>query len=216
MKRKNVRPLGTIADNIHQLVRGNIIDIGDLLLEAKAQCERGQWLYWLSAEFTWSVDSAERYMRVAQLAGQFRSLRNLKLGATTLYDLADHDGEENLPIIVEELAKHATKTPLGPRGDTWHPTAVSRHRSIHGAIHRPHRDGRAMSLTGQMGPSGRTTYGFRIEALPASRLSASLARRCRAMARGVLRRGGRPEGSRRRTAWCGRMRTNVLTFPTRT
>jgi len=28
-------------DNIHKLERGSIVDIGDLLLEAKAQCEHG-------------------------------------------------------------------------------------------------------------------------------------------------------------------------------
>jgi Protein of unknown function (DUF3102) len=114
MKPKNVRPLDTIADNINRVARGNIIDIGDLLLEAKAQCEHGQWLDWLYAEFTWSIDSAERYMMVAELAAKFRSLRNLKLGATTLYELADHEGEEDLPAIIEELAKRATKTPLRP------------------------------------------------------------------------------------------------------
>jgi Protein of unknown function (DUF3102) len=46
-KRKNVRPLDEIADNLHKLERKNIIDIGDLLIEAKAQCEYGQWLDWL-------------------------------------------------------------------------------------------------------------------------------------------------------------------------
>jgi hypothetical protein len=114
MKPKNVRSLDTIAENINRVARGNIFDIGDLLLEAKAQCEHGQWLDWLSAEFTWSVDSAERYMKVAELAAKFRRLRNLKLAVTTLYELADHEGEEDLPAVIEELAKHATKTPLRP------------------------------------------------------------------------------------------------------
>jgi hypothetical protein len=115
MKRENVRSLDAIADNINKLERGSIIDIGDLLLEAKAQCDHGQWLGWLSAEFAWSVDSAERYMKVAELAVKFRRLRNLKLAVTTLYELADHEGEEDLPEIIAELAKHATKTPLRPR-----------------------------------------------------------------------------------------------------
>ena len=65
MKRKNVRPLDTIAVDIHQLERGNIIDLGDLLLEAKSQCVHGDWLKWLTCEFDWSVDTAERYMGVA-------------------------------------------------------------------------------------------------------------------------------------------------------
>ena len=107
MKRKNARPLDTIADDINRAGRGNIIDIGDLLLEAQAQCEHGQWLGWLFAEFTWSVDTAARYMKVAKLAAKFRSLRNLKVSVTTMYELAYHEGEEDLPTIIEELAKHA-------------------------------------------------------------------------------------------------------------
>src|SRR3954451_3562042 len=96
MKRKNERSLDTIADSIHRAERTNVIDIGDLLLEAKAQCEHGQWLAWLSAEFTWSEDTAARYMKVATLAARFRSLRNLNLAVTTLYELADHEREEEL------------------------------------------------------------------------------------------------------------------------
>jgi hypothetical protein len=42
--RKNVRPLDAIAEDINKLERKNIFDIGDLLLEARAQCEPGQWL----------------------------------------------------------------------------------------------------------------------------------------------------------------------------
>jgi hypothetical protein len=113
-KQKNVRSLDTIADNINQLQRGNIIEIGDLLLEAKAQCEHGGWLNWLDIEFDWSVDTAERYMAIAELASKFRSVRNLKLAATTLYGLANRD-EENLPAIIAELAKHSIKTRLAPR-----------------------------------------------------------------------------------------------------
>jgi Protein of unknown function (DUF3102) len=116
MKQKNVRPLDTIADSIHKLERGNIIDIGDLLLEAKAQCEHGDWLDWLDAEFKWwSEGAAERYMRVAKLSAKFCNLRNLRLGRTTLYKLAEHECEEDLPAIIKELVKHATKTSLKPR-----------------------------------------------------------------------------------------------------
>jgi hypothetical protein len=114
MKHKNVRSLDTIAVNINQLERGNIIDIGDLLLEAKSQCERGDWLKWLTCEFDWSVDTAERYMGVAALNAKFRSLRNLKIAATTLYALV-YQEQDDLPAIIDELAKHASKTRLSPR-----------------------------------------------------------------------------------------------------
>jgi Protein of unknown function (DUF3102) len=116
-KRKNARTLSEIADAVHLLERTNIIDIGDLLLEAKDQeCEHGEWLDWLvDAEFDFSVGTAERYMNVAKLNAKFCTLRNLKLGATTLYELANHDDEDDLPAIIKELAKHATKTSLKPR-----------------------------------------------------------------------------------------------------
>src|SRR5260370_35459574 len=114
MKRKNVRSLDTIAVNINQLERGNIIDIGDLLLEAKSQCERGDWLKWLTCEFDWSVDTAERYMGVAALNAKFRSLRNLKIAATTLYALV-YQEQDDLPALIDELAKPASKTSLSPR-----------------------------------------------------------------------------------------------------
>jgi hypothetical protein len=114
-KPQNIRPLDVIADDINKLERGNIFDIGDLLLEAKAQCEHGEWLSWLHAEFeSYSVDTAERYMKVARLSAKFRSVRNLKLAATTLYELTDHDNGDDLQAIIKELAKHATKKRLKP------------------------------------------------------------------------------------------------------
>jgi Protein of unknown function (DUF3102) len=115
-KRKNARTLSEIADAIHLLERTNIIDIGDCLIEAKDQeCEHGEWLNWLvDAELGYSVDTAERYMKVAKLGAKYATLRNLKLGKTTLYALADHEPEEDLPAIIKELAKHATKTSLKP------------------------------------------------------------------------------------------------------
>lgn len=116
MKRKNVRTLSEIADAVHSLERANIIDYGDLLIEAKDQvCEHGDWLNWLETEFELSVNTAWRRMTVAKLAAKFPNLRNLKLGKTTFYALADHKDEADLPAIIEELAKHATKTRLAPR-----------------------------------------------------------------------------------------------------
>jgi hypothetical protein len=113
-KRKNVQSLDTIAEKIHGLERANIIDIGDLLLEAKAQIDHGDWLDWLRSEFEWSVNTAERYMKAAELRSKFSNLGNLRLAKGTLYRLADHDNDEELPTIIAELAKHATKTRLRP------------------------------------------------------------------------------------------------------
>jgi Protein of unknown function (DUF3102) len=114
MKKQNTRSLDAIADDIHELDRANIFDKGDLLIEAKAQCEHGQWLDWLDGELDYSVDTAERYMSVAQLAARFRNLRNLKLAKGTLYELSNQE-DDDLPAIIAELAKHATKKKLRPR-----------------------------------------------------------------------------------------------------
>jgi len=54
-------------------------------------------------------------MALARLGAKSRTLRDLKLFATTLYQLADHEDEDDLPVILKELAKHATKTRLNPR-----------------------------------------------------------------------------------------------------
>jgi hypothetical protein len=51
MKKRNLRSLADIAaeiDTINESGRKNIFDLGDLLIEAKAQCEHGEWLDWLS------------------------------------------------------------------------------------------------------------------------------------------------------------------------
>ncbi len=115
MKPRNARSLDAIADDINKLDRGNIFDVGDLLLEAHAQCEHGDWYAWLDAEFEGSADTAERKMKVAELGSKYRKLRDLNLGVTTLYALADdYEDEEIMPAIIEELAKYATKTRLKP------------------------------------------------------------------------------------------------------
>jgi hypothetical protein len=113
--KRNARPLTVIADKINALARANIIEIGGLLNEAQHhQLEYGQWLEWLGAEFDWSEDTAERYMKVATLADRFRSLRNLKLAKTTLYALAKHDDEQDLSAAVAALTKHASQKRLLP------------------------------------------------------------------------------------------------------
>jgi hypothetical protein len=108
------------------LDRASIFDKGDLLIEAKTLCcdDRAAFLNWLFDEFEWSEDTAERYIKVVQLGEKFRNLRNLKLGKTTLYQLADEAGmgtlsqlrhEDELAAIIDELGKHATKKQLRPR-----------------------------------------------------------------------------------------------------
>ncbi|MGY8631850.1 DUF3102 domain-containing protein [Bradyrhizobium sp. 14AA] len=113
MTAANLRALATIAHEIHKLERKKIFEIGDLLLEARARCEYGEWMAWLE-QFGWSWDTADRYAGVAELASRFRNLRNLKVPATVLYDLLDLD-EDKLPSVVAELCKHAATRHLTRR-----------------------------------------------------------------------------------------------------
>jgi hypothetical protein len=105
------RSLDIIADDINKLERSSIFDIGDLLIEAKAQCEHGKWAKWIWDNFEYAECTAQRYMQAATLATKSRTVRDLKISARTIYALAGED-EKYLPAIVKELAKHATKTRL--------------------------------------------------------------------------------------------------------
>jgi hypothetical protein len=107
------KSLDAIAVEINQLTRRNIIDIGELLLEAKDQCEHGDWLDWLDSEFDWSPTTADRYMKAATLSSKFPILKNLNIAATTIYALADReDDDQDLSAIIDELAIHATAKKL--------------------------------------------------------------------------------------------------------
>lgn len=65
----------------------DIIDIGQKLIEVKAELEHGQFGVWLEAEFAWDDRQAQRMMNVA---GAFKNdnLSDLKIGASALYLLA--------------------------------------------------------------------------------------------------------------------------------
>ena len=127
-KRKN-RSLEIIADDIHGLARTNIFDIGELLIEAKDQCEHGQWLEWLDNEFDYAASTAERYMNAARLRVKFPTVRNLKLAASTVYKLADCADADYLPSVIRELAKHAADKRLThPDADRVIKIGIGRHR----------------------------------------------------------------------------------------
>src|SRR5262249_9445539 len=70
-----------------------------------------------------------RYADVAELGSKFCKLKNLKLAASTLYALVEHDNEDDLPSIIEELARHASKKQLSIR-DAEHVIriGIGRHR----------------------------------------------------------------------------------------
>lgn len=58
---------------IHRLVKraaAALVELGQLLLDVKAQLRHGRWMPWLTAEFDWTDRTAQRYM---QLAREFKS-----------------------------------------------------------------------------------------------------------------------------------------------
>ena len=57
------RSLDIIADDINKLERSSIFDIGDLLIEAKAQCEHGKWAKWIWDNFEYAECTAQRTCR---------------------------------------------------------------------------------------------------------------------------------------------------------
>ena len=109
-RRTNHRSLREIADDLHKITRSSIFERGDLLLEAKAG-HPGEFLTWLADE-DYSEDTAERWMNVARLGQRFRNLRNLKLAKTTFYALCDDVEDEELPPVIERLAKESKETRL--------------------------------------------------------------------------------------------------------
>ena len=104
--RANARARETIVAEIHALVGTKYFDIGDRLIELRDCCEPGEWRNALKHEFAWSEDTAARYMASARLAFRVRTVRNLKVPPTIIYDLAqNHADDDDLPAIIEALAK---------------------------------------------------------------------------------------------------------------
>jgi hypothetical protein len=97
MSKKIRRDIELISEQLQAVMKreaGDIIAIGDLLLEAKDQLDHGEWLPWLKNNFGSSTTTAENYMAAARLAAQIPNVVNLKLRPTALYLLG---GEVNDP-----------------------------------------------------------------------------------------------------------------------
>jgi hypothetical protein len=134
----DVRSLDEIAADLRRVESNSLFERGDLLLEAK-KAHPNEFLDWLYDEFEYSEDTAERYMRVARLDSAI--LRNLHLGRTTLYDCDEDD--EALPVIIAELAKHATQAHLKP-AKARDIISIGRSRFFHG----DHPDATLWALAG--------------------------------------------------------------------
>jgi Protein of unknown function (DUF3102) len=97
------RSLDVIGAELRKL--RNIFDSGELLAEAQDACEYGEWLEWLETFFDASQDTAERHMAAYRLACRFRTVRNLGLPPTIVYQLGEDFDAPTLPAIIEALGK---------------------------------------------------------------------------------------------------------------
>ena len=105
--RSNLPPeLNKTADKILKLRErtcADIIKIGQLLTDAKACLEHGEWGEWLRNEFAWSQDTAERFMNVSEIYGDADSATLRKLDTSALYELARPSTPQEARHAVEAL-----------------------------------------------------------------------------------------------------------------
>jgi Protein of unknown function (DUF3102) len=107
---KEPRPLEVIAGELNSVLKreaADIIRIGGLLVEAKAQLSHGQWLPWLAEHFPLSKSSVANYVNVYKFAIKFPKVGNLKIHPSALYMLAS--GLFNTKEIATILKKAETE-----------------------------------------------------------------------------------------------------------
>jgi hypothetical protein len=106
MTTKVKRPLEVIASEMQIAMSresANIIAIGNLLIEAKAQVQHGHWLRWLGDNFGSSVSTAENYVAAAGFAEKFPTVANLRLRPSALYLLAQTLDEPSILYTDEAI-----------------------------------------------------------------------------------------------------------------
>jgi|HubBroStandDraft_6_1064221.scaffolds.fasta_scaffold98068_3 hypothetical protein len=85
------RSLELIANELTSVIKrqaADVIKIGGLLAEAKAQLSHGQWLAWLAEHFPLSKSTVANYINSYKFATQFPTVGNLKIHTSALYLLA--------------------------------------------------------------------------------------------------------------------------------
>jgi Protein of unknown function (DUF3102) len=105
----NSRPLKKIASEIAIALKReakNVIEVGGLLTEAKEQLdEHGQWLPWLSENFSLSIRTAQNYMAASALAAKYATDAHLLLKVSGLYALVDADRDGNSEAVEAALCE---------------------------------------------------------------------------------------------------------------
>jgi hypothetical protein len=106
------RTIAIITGELHVALRREIADIltvGGLLAEAKEKIPHGEWLPWLTTEFSMSERSAQKYVKAADYAAKYELGADLKLSPTALFLLSRYDQRE----IADAVAKAAKESHLG-------------------------------------------------------------------------------------------------------
>jgi hypothetical protein len=91
VEKKEQRPLEVIAAELNSALKRettDIIKIGGLLVEAKAQLPHGKWLSWIAEHFPLSKSTVANYVNAYKFAIQFPNVGNLKIRPSALYMLA--------------------------------------------------------------------------------------------------------------------------------
>jgi hypothetical protein len=103
------RPLDVITREIGvalQCETTNIIKLGNLLIEAKAQVDWGAWLKWLENNFDLTDRTARNYMKAAEYAAQIgNGVSDLNVSPVVLYALAAGSYDPEVTASILKLAK---------------------------------------------------------------------------------------------------------------
>ncbi len=96
LRKKDIPFIKQTTREVHLLLErstGNIIAIGQKLIDMKARLGHGHWRAWLQTHWPLDVSLANRWMNVARKCGQFP---HLKIPRSTLYLLAANSTPDTL------------------------------------------------------------------------------------------------------------------------
>ena len=106
------RTIDVITGELHVALRRgttDIVKIGGLLAEAKAQVQHGEWLPWLKNELSMSERSAQKYVKAADFAAKYELGADLNLSPSALFLISRYDQRE----IAEAVVRAAKEKHLG-------------------------------------------------------------------------------------------------------
>jgi hypothetical protein len=138
---KATRPLPELASSIRAEVEAadrdwqsalrHAIRAGELLIEAKAGCAHGGWLPWLQANFEFSIQTANGYMRAARNREQIEGSPSISTLEGALKLLAKPREDPHGPIDPFDFGKAFTRDGIVagpdfglPEGVVFRPTGL--------------------------------------------------------------------------------------------